>query len=1114
MIRLQDITPQDRVRGLKSEPVTIVQTRWVDEDALEVSFRTAAGVLEERIVFEEEEADLHLVDEAGNTAAPDVLRWKIGVEAFRLANAAYVDPMHAVSSSSLQPLPHQITAVYGEFLPRRPLRYLLADDPGAGKTIMCGLYIKELILRRDLSRCLIVAPGGLVDQWSHELYDKFGLTFTVMTRELVNTAVTGDVFAENPLLIARMDMLANDDALLEKIREAEWDLVVVDEAHRMSASGTNPDSKRTNRYELGQILSEACRNFLLLTATPHSGDPERFQAFMALLDRDRFGSHRAGQQTPVTTDLMRRMLKEELRTLQGTRLFPERRAQTVPYPLSAIEADLYDEVTTYVNEEMNRAEARMKGQARVTVGFALLVLQRRLASSPEAILQSLHRRHARLRGRREELTTGSAESLAPVAESSVTGESGVDDVAASESREHSGQLDAATAAETLAELDHELSTLERLIALAAKVRTSEADQKWLQLKSILSSSEVLKPDGTRRKLIVFSEHRDTLNYLQARIEALLGRAPLQIHGGLRREARLAVQHRFVTDPAADILLATDAAGEGLNLQAASLMVNYDLPWNPNRLEQRFGRIHRIGQTEVCHLWNLVSEDTREGAVYLRLLEKVEEQSSALQGKVYDVLGDAFVSTSLEELLTQAIRRGESPETKSWWTHVVDTAVADEIPELLRQRALNTDVLKSVDLELAQRRAESGRLNALQPHYTGPWLIAALQSLGGAVRSVAGGRHDIRLVPAVVKDEARRGTGAVQTIYSGVSLGRHDEAADGAPVIGATHPLFEATTAATQRGWDTEHLELALVVDPWTSESEPRLLIASTSDIVDGCDPAQVLSRRVDLVELNLASQATDTVGAAYLDYREPTTPELDRIQAMVATLGGPAKLLDRAQSWAIAAVRDHRREVQASHGTAMERQRREIEDSLTREARHWDAVATGDVRSTTTPETARRRADDARARLSLRRRQFDAEAQTSAQPPKLHAVALVVPAALAAGRAQAASTFDGVAGDLSSRGLTATKHPDHPRLWGLQQDDRTLWCLPVDRPLDDVVLCRRTDVAAGLNLGSDFALLLNDGAGRLRITTPKVSMQDFEPLGTHAISWSWDTLWRAGRSPS
>ena len=455
--------------------------------------------------------------------------------------------MLAVHTSLVDPLPHQITAVYEAMLPRQPLRFLLADDPGAGKTIMAGLLIKELIARGDLQRCLIVCPGSLAEQWQDELYRRFHLPFEILTNDKLEAARTGNWFLENNLVIARLDKLSRNEDVQQKLSapDCRWDLVVCDEAHKLSATFFGGEVKYTKRYRLGQLLSGLTRHFLLMTATPHNGKEEDFQLFMALLDGDRFeGRFRDGVHQVDVSDLMRRMVKENLLKFDGTPLFPERIAYTVPYKLSDAEAQLYKEVTDYVREEFNRAEALQNDKRAGTVGFALTILQRRLASSPEAIYQSLRRRRERLEKRLRELELlqrGGSARAAGSRRLSLLDADDVEDLEdAPENEVEAAEeeiLDQATAARTIAELKAEIATLTRLEALARPVRRSGKDTKWRELSqparrdlhaercwATASASRSCRTararsrrpsPSPRQKLVLFTEHRDTLELPRA-----------------------------------------------------------------------------------------------------------------------------------------------------------------------------------------------------------------------------------------------------------------------------------------------------------------------------------------------------------------------------------------------------------------------------------------------------------------------------------------------------------------------------------------------------------------------------------------------------------------------
>jgi len=471
-MKLEELKANTAVRGLLPDlVVTVVGVEWFGLEALELTYKTPAGKVNNRLLYRQDEARLEIV-EAGRPWSfdGDGALFRLVSEARRIRLAHLFDPVLAVHTSIVEPLPHQITAVYESMLPRQPLRFLLADDPGAGKTIMAGLLIRELIARGDLQRCLVVCPGSLAEQWQDELYRRFHLPFEIMTNDKLEAARTGNWFLETGLVIARLDKLARDPGVQRKLQAPDcgWDLIVCDEAHKMSATFFGGEIKYTKRYQLGKLLSSLTRHFLLMTATPHNGKEEDFQLFMALLDGDRFeGRFRDGVHAADVSDLMRRMVKENLLRFDGAPLFPERIAYTVPYRLSAEESRLYRSVTDYVREEFNRAEALRKDGRAGTVGFALTILQRRLASSPEAICQSLRRRRKRLESQgREWKASQRRDRAAP--------DFGADDerwnlediedleeeAPEEEFREAEEEiLDKATAAGSIAELEAEIDTL-------------------------------------------------------------------------------------------------------------------------------------------------------------------------------------------------------------------------------------------------------------------------------------------------------------------------------------------------------------------------------------------------------------------------------------------------------------------------------------------------------------------------------------------------------------------------------------------------------------------------------------------------------------------------------
>ncbi|QBS38323.1 DUF3883 domain-containing protein [Thermaerobacter sp. FW80] len=1045
MVRLEHITRGTLLKGLlPSGPVTVVDVRWHGSNVIELFYKDASGRPGTELVFRDREPVLEIVTPGRPwSLEADGAALRLVSEALRIRLAHLFDPLLAVHTSLIEPLPHQITAVYGEMLRRQPLRFLLADDPGAGKTIMAGLLIKELRLRGDVHRCLIVCPGSLVEQWQDELSSKFDLPFEILTNDRIEAARTGNALAEMPLVIARLDKLARDEALQAKLARTEWDLVVVDEAHKMSASFFGGEVKETKRYKLGKLLGTITRHFLLMTATPHNGKEEDFQLFMALLDGDRFeGRFRDGVHTTDVSDLMRRMVKEDLVRFDGTPLFPERRAYTVAYELSDGEAALYKAVTDYVRQEFNRADALQNEGRKGTVGFALTILQRRLASSPEAIYQSLRRRRERLerRLREEEVRRRGAQALVRLASSdaAATAEGRLGDwrdlpqldeedwvdfeedtPGAERERIEEEIVDQATAAQTIAELRGEIETLKQLEALALRVRQSGTDRKWEELSKILQDREVMfDARGHRRKLVIFTEHRDTVRYLAWRIQTLLGRpeAVVVIDGAMGREERRKVQEAFTQDPDVHVLVATDAAGEGINLQRAHLMVNYDLPWNPNRLEQRFGRIHRIGQTEVCHLWNLVARDTREGEVYLALLRKLEAEQRALGGRVFDVLGKAIHGAELRKLMIEAIRYGDRPEVRERLNRVVTERLDRErLRRLLEEGALARDTLDARAIQQIREEMERAEARRLQPHFIEAFFLEAFRRLGGAARQREPRRYEITHVPSVIRQRDRViGRGApVLPRYERICFEKELIRVPGRPpaaFVCPGHPLLDATLDVILERYRPLLKQGAVLVDERDPGETPRWLFylehAIRDGRVDGEGRVRVVSRRLQFVEIDAEGRARNAGYAPYLDYR-PVAEEEKALLALEleARLEGTQAhdLEAQAVSYAIAhLVPEHLEEVRRHKVALVEKTVAAVKDRLTKEIAYWDHRAeelrlqeqAGKVNARINSARARQRADELQARLEKRMRELEQEKNLAALPPEVLGYALIVPVGL------------------------------------------------------------------------------------------------------------------------
>ena len=1055
MTRLEDLTRGASLRGiLPDSMVTVVAVQWYGSDALELTYKDAGGRPGTRLLYRDDEPTLAIVS-AGRPWSfdGDGRLFRLVAEAHRIRLAHLFDPVLAVHTSLVEPLPHQITAVYETMLSRQPLRFLLADDPGAGKTIMAGLLIKELIARGDLQRCLIVCPGSLAEQWQDELYRRFHLPFEILTNDKLEAARTGNWFLENHLVIARLDKLARDESVQQKLQAADgrWDLVVCDEAHKFSATFFGGELKYTKRYRLGQLLGTLTRHLLLMTATPHNGKEEDFQLFLALLDGDRFeGRFRDGVHQVDVSDLMRRMVKERLLKFDGTPLFPERIAYTVPYKLSDAEAQLYREVTNYVREEFNRAEALQNDKRAGTVGFALTVLQRRLASSPEAIYQSLHRRRERLEKRLRELellqrgalAVGSAGASPASLDLSADDLDDLEDAPDHEVAQVEEEiLDQATAARTIDELKLEIANLARLESLALAVRQSGEDRKWRELASLLGEiftpaaianrlaeerepyqvRELARPTPSpRQKLVVFTEHRDTLNYLVQRISTLLGRveAVVTIHGGMGREERLKAQEAFRHDPEVQVLIATDAAGEGINLQRAHLMVNYDLPWNPNRLEQRFGRIHRIGQTEVCHLWNLVAEETREGDVYATLLEKLEQARTTLGGQVFDVLGKLqFEGKPLRELLIDAVRYGERPDVRARLTQAIENAVdRRQIQDLLEERALAHDAMDARQVARVREDMERAEARRLQPHYIESFFLEAFKQLGGTLRQREPRRYEVTHVPAPVRNRDRMiGIGdPVLPRYERIAFEKGLLTPPGQPLAAFVcpgHPLLDATLDLLLE----RHRDLlrrgTLLVDERDHGTQPRVLFSLEHAIQDASPlpsgERRTISRQMLYVELAADGTTRSLRYAPYLDYRPLEDGELDgdALLARPECAWITRDLEQQALGHAIAQiVPGHLQEVRGRRLHLIEKTRAAVKDRLTKEINYWDYRAeelklqeqAGKSNARLNSQEARWRADEMQARLQKRMEQLDLEAQIAALPPVILGGLVVVPIGLIA----------------------------------------------------------------------------------------------------------------------
>ncbi|MDQ6840541.1 MAG: SNF2-related protein, partial [Actinomycetota bacterium] len=583
----------------------------------------------------------------------DPAMFRLGIEARRI-QVSFAHEMAALAVSNIQPLPHQIEAVYDCFLREPRVRFLLADDPGAGKTIMTGLYMKELILRRAGDRLLVITPANLRPQWARELAERFDIDFVQLDSATFDATPTLNPWDQYDHLIVSRDFLKT-----QRVREAfdaadrEWDLAVLDEAHgyTISTDGRGHIKDRSERYKAAEVVSRKAHRLILLTATPHSGRDASLWALLRLLDLDAWGD-RCPRRLEVPKRSYRKVPKEKMKDMAGKDLFLPRHPHTLDYELEGEELELYNAVTDFVSRQLREIKGDKPGSA---AGFALTTMQRRLASSVRAIAKTLERRVARIEVALEDpeayLRSRKAFQASVVADDDSEDLDEADRWALEEEA-----LDD-WLPETITELEAEREALGPLLVKAQDLEVKRSERKLTELLDVVRE-QGLREDRSKQ-LLVFTEHKDTLNYLVENLEEDFEVAV--IHGGLKLQERIA-QERYFRERA-QIMVATEAAGEGINLQFCHLMVNYDIPWNPNRLEQRMGRIHRIGQTEHVHVFNLVAGNTREGYVLKTVLKKMEAMGKALGDPVFDVIGRTFAGYKLRELL-EAVLTGEKTKEQA------------------------------------------------------------------------------------------------------------------------------------------------------------------------------------------------------------------------------------------------------------------------------------------------------------------------------------------------------------------------------------------------------------------------------------------------------------------
>ena len=813
-------------------PVVIEAVRSLGS-GYECRVRLPDGSLDEVVISAEEAQSL-----AALGGVPQTIRLvnphdlALLVESARIRLAYAHDRQFAVSLSGIRTLPHQIEAVYQKMLPQPCLRFLLADDPGAGKTIMAGLLIKELKLREAIDRVLILCPAPLTIQWQDEMQRWFGETFDIIFAA-VDQQQLSNPWQRSNQVIASLDYAKQDD-VRERIWQQRWDLLIIDEAHKCSArtgsasGGRVPSVITTKRYELATKLTAQSEHVLLLTATPHHGDEDKFAHFLRLLDPDLFPEpHRLGKQaSEIRNDLFRlgedcpwalRRLKEDLKDMDGARLFPDRHAVTVPFTLNAEEFALYKEVTAYINEFI----PQQSGQRSTSAALARTVFQRRLASSACAIHESLKRRLQKQSELLQELEALSpsqrSRRLAMLQGRLADAEQEEDDL---DEGDRDVLVDQFTAAEELDQLRAEIAALKELVEQARRVREAATDSKLQALRQCLDRSQFAELKDGRGKLLVFTEHRDTLNYIRSHL-GRWGYTTCEIHGGMNPHERKRAQETFRTG--CQICVATEAAGEGINLQFCHLIINYDMPWNPTRLEQRLGRIHRIGQRDDCYAFNFVATNSEagdsivEGRILQRLLEKLEIMKRSLEGRVFDVIGEilSLNDINLPEMLRDA---AVDPRRLDDYLDQIDRIDPEKLNEY--ERATGIALARGhVDFSGFQHRNLEIEERRLMPRYVEEHFIAAAKRIGLRVLPRADGLWRIEHVLADLRAErlaAVRKIGKAEVEYRKITF--HKEVLDqdahlDAVLLGPGHPLYAAVDEKLNEQLSSALGGTALFLDP-------------------------------------------------------------------------------------------------------------------------------------------------------------------------------------------------------------------------------------------------------------------------------------------------------------
>jgi len=900
-MRIDQIKPNVVVRGpLFPEPVQVIVSIPMGTSIKLVGKGLVTGQVHEPILDADQVATLETTPEKAPFDG-DPQRFRLGIEALRLGLAYEYDPYFALSIARVDPLPHQLEAVYDHFLRLPRIRFLLADDPGAGKTIMAGLLIKELKIRGLIKRTLIVTPASLSFQWQRELKDKFRENFEIIRSDVLRANYGSNPWQDKNQVITSVSWVSRIDDANESLLRSQWDLIVVDEAHKMSAYSTD---KKTLAYQLGEALSERTDHYLLMTATPHKGDPENFCLFLGLLDRDVYGDVQSLEEAMKRHEapFYLRRIKEALVTFPDPEtgkvktLFTKRNVQTTEFQIDDDEWDFYDALTRYVEDQSIKAASDDSPRGRA-LGFTMAMLQRRFASSVYAVRRTLERmkdKRAKILADPEAYRQDQIARKLP---------EDFEDLPEDEREEITAQLEDVVASVDPVALREEILQLGKLIVQARELEEREVERKLVVLKTVLTTQGIF--NDPKMKLLLFTEHKDTLDFLagDGRDGRPLGKlvkwglSVTQIHGGMKIGDRDTPGSRIYAErefrESCQVLVATEAAGEGINLQFCWFMINYDIPWNPVRLEQRMGRIHRYGQEKDCLILNFVSTNTREGRVLQKLFERIKKIEDDLDpkrmGTVFNVLGDVFSANQLEKMLRDMYARNLTEEViKSRIVEQVDTdrfrKIAHSALEGLAKRELNLSAILGKSAEAKERR--------LVPEVVEDFFLQAAPLTGIYPKEIQKDKHVFRIgrIPRTlwpVGERLEPRFGKLGREYKQVAFDKRYLTDD--PTLEWVTPGHSLFESVRENVWERVQSDLnrgTLFYD--INRKEPARLDVFSAAIRDG--RGNTLHRRLFIVETEMNGAMTVRQPTLFLDLASapasdaPKTPEntalpeMDRVE--------------------------------------------------------------------------------------------------------------------------------------------------------------------------------------------------------------------------------------------